>query len=193
MKKILIGSLVGGIILFLWSFLAWTMLPLHVHTFKYTPAQDSILKVLADSKLGTGVYAMPMADNRNVSSGMDSKYRQEGEAVMKANAGKPAATIYYKKGGFNMGAMTIVRGFLYNFLAVLAACILLAPAFATMNSFFGRWWLTLVAGLLICATGPLIYHNWMGFPRGFAMDMIVDTFLNWGITGLWLAYYFGRK
>jgi hypothetical protein len=39
MKKIFIGSLVGGIILFIWSFIAWGVSPMHLHTFMYTPAQ----------------------------------------------------------------------------------------------------------------------------------------------------------
>ena len=77
-------------------------------------------------------------------------------------------------------------------LAVLAACILLAPAFATTTTFFGRWWLSLMVGLLITAAGPLIYFNWLGVPWDFTVDMILDIFLNWGITGLWLAWYFRK-
>ena len=66
MKKILIGSLVGAIILFIWSFLAWAVLPVHLHTFQYTPAQDSILQILANNNMESGAYAMPMADNRDI-------------------------------------------------------------------------------------------------------------------------------
>ncbi len=191
MKKIFIGSFVGAIVLFFWSFLAWTTLPIHLHTLMYTPAQDAVLKALADNNVETGSYAMPIGDNRNATSSID--YHKESEKMMEANMNKPAAVIHYRKEGYEMGPMTIIKGFLINFLAVFAACILLAPGFATLNSFFGRWWLTLVAGLLITACGPLIHHNWLGVPWNFTVKMILDTFLNWGITGLWLAYYFGRK
>ena len=189
MKKLLIGSFVGGIILFIWSFLAWAVLPIHLHTINYTPAQDSILKILADHDMADGAYSMPMADNRNV-SGFDSKYHEESEKVMEESKGKPMATIYYLRNGYDMSVMTIIRGFLINFLAVFAACLVLVPAFKTLNTFFGRWWLTLVVGLLVTACGPLINYNWMAMPWNFTADMILDNFLNWGITGLWLASYF---
>jgi len=189
MKKILIGTLVGGIILFTWSFLAWAILPLHVHTFMHTPAQDTLLQIMADNQFESRAYSMPMADNRQITS-FSEEYLASSEAMMKANAGKPMATIYYLKEGYNMGGMTMLRGLLFNLLASLAICIMLAPAFSVTESFFGRWWLTLVAGLFLNACGPLIQFNWMAMPWDFTMDMIADNFLNWGITGLWFAFYF---
>jgi hypothetical protein len=191
MKKLFIGSLVGAIILFVWSFLAWQVLPLHLHTYAYTPAQDSILKVLGENNLETGVYAMPMMDNRNLTS-MSSEYMKECHEFMEANKGKPMATLTYIKEGMDMGPGMIVRGFLIEWLTILAACILLMPAFAASSTFFGRWWLTLVTGLLISAAGPLIYYNFMGWPWNYTIDIIVDIFLNWGIVGLWLAWYFRK-
>ncbi|MEO5571045.1 MAG: hypothetical protein ABIT08_05970 [Bacteroidia bacterium] len=192
MKKILIGAFVGGIIFFIWSFLAWGLLPLHLHTFMYTPAQDSILNILANNQTESGAYLMPMADNRNV-SGFDSKFHEQSEKVMKENAGKPGTTVYYLKEGYNMDGFTLLRGFLFDLIAAFAVCIMLVPAFSISSSFFGRWWLTLVAGLFLNACGPLIQYNWLGMPWNFTSDMIIDNFLNWGIVGLWFAYYFKGK
>lgn len=192
MKKIFIGSLVGAVILFFWSFLAWVVLPIHLHTYTYTPAQDSIMKMLNDNLPESGVYGMPMADNRNIQA-FDAKYHEASERMMKEYAGKPMASVYFLKEGYNTSKSVFFKGFFFNLLATLAACILLAPAFAISNSFFARWWLALVAGLFLNACGPLIQYNWMGIPWNFTMDMVVDNFLNWGITGLWLAYYFKPK
>lgn len=192
MKKLITASLVGAIILFVWSFLAWAVLPIHLHTIKYTPAQDTILKILADRNMEDGAYAMPMADNTNATA-FDSKYHEESEKVMKESEGKPMAQIYYQKNGYDMSPMTMVRGFLINLLAVFSACLILVPAFTTLNTFFGRWWLTLVVGLLVNACGPLINYNWLGMPWNFTADMILDVFLNWAIVGLWLAWYLRRN
>ena len=191
MKKIIIGALVGGIILFLWSFLAWTVLPLHRQTIMYTPTQDSVLKILANSKMETGAYSMPMIDNRNMTD--LSAYHKECEKLMEANAGKPMASIYYLKEGYTMSGNTILRGFLINLLAVLCACILLAPTLANNKSFFSRWAMVLIVGVLVTACGPLIEYNWMAWPWNFTVDMIKDIMLNWGIVGLWLAFYFKPK
>lgn len=189
MKKLLIGSFVGAIVLFVWSFLAWSVLPIHLNTFMYNPAMNTVLKTLADSNVETGVYAMPMADNRNV-SGFDSKYREETERVMKESENKPAVMVSYLKEGYQFSALTIIKGFLINLITLFAACMLLIPGYKTMNTFFGRWWLTLFVGVLVSAAGPLINYNWMGAPWSYTIDLIMDVMVNWGITGLWLAYYF---
>ncbi len=192
MKKLLLGSFVGAIILFVWSAVSWVALPVNLHTLMYTPAQDTLLKVLADNHVPSGTYAMPIADNRTA-GWFDAKFKDDAQKVMKEKAGAPTATIFYKQEDTNMNATTYLRGFLFNFLAVLAASILLVPGFAADSSFLGRWWLTLVLGLLISASGPMIEYNWMGHPWNYAKHLMVDDFLNWGIVGLWLAYYFKKE
>lgn len=193
MKKLFIGSLVGAIVLFIWSFLSWAILPIHLRTYKYTPAQDSIMKYLNNGNLPeSGVYLMPMADNRNASN-FDEKYQEESQQVMKEYVGSPMIAVSYLKEGYVMNGFTIMRGFLFNFLAVLALCIMLSPALSLRSSFFGRWWLILVAGLFVNACVPLVQYNWMAVPYNFTIDMVLDNFLNWGVTGLWLAYYFKPK
>ena len=43
MKKWIVGSLVGAIIVFGWQFLSWNMLSIHIAGEKYTTAQDTII------------------------------------------------------------------------------------------------------------------------------------------------------
>ncbi len=45
-QKTIIGALVGGVILFIWQFLSWTMLNLHGESQKYTAKQNEILQYL---------------------------------------------------------------------------------------------------------------------------------------------------
>ncbi len=49
MKKILIGGLVGGILLFVWQTISWTVANLHEKGQRYTASQDSILNFLSKS------------------------------------------------------------------------------------------------------------------------------------------------
>ena len=49
MRTLLIGSLVGGLILFLWQFLSWTALNLHGREMQHTPKQDAILQSLSQN------------------------------------------------------------------------------------------------------------------------------------------------
>ena len=131
---------------------------------------------------------MPMADNRNISS-FSEEYRKDSQRIMEEGKGKPMATIYYLEEGYKMN---ILRGFLIDFIAVLAACIILVPAFTTTTSFFQRWWFTLVVGLIVIASGPMLNYNWMAVPWSYTMEMVFDNFISWALTGLWLAWYFRK-
>jgi hypothetical protein len=132
---------------------------------------------------------MPMVDSHDGTMEM-GKYQVETEKLMKANEGKPMLSIYYLKDGYTMSGATFLRGFLINFLSVLMICFMLSASFSGNNSFVGRWMYVLMAGIFITACGPLIENNWMGMPWGFTMEMVMDNLLNWGIVGIWLAYYF---
>src|SRR5689334_8291643 len=101
MMKIFIASLVGAIIMFVWSFLAWVVLPIHANTYMYTPAQDNIMKVLGESNLETGTYGMPSAPTP-----------QEAMKAHESNVGKPGAAIFYIKEVPKMSSSMHIWGFI---------------------------------------------------------------------------------
>ena len=180
MKKIIIGSLVGTVVMFIWSNLAWMVLPIHANTYMYTPAQDNVLKVLAESNLETGTYGLPSGPTR--------------EEMMKAHkdaAGKSGAAIFYVKTVPEMGASMMLVGFIFGFIGVLAACLLLA---ANMNgTFFSRWWMVMMVAVVVIFHKDLMNWNWSGYSWEYTRDMVLDTALGWAITGVWLSWWFGRK
>ena len=55
MKKSLIGAIVGGIIIFIWQFLSWTLINLHKPAQQYTEKQEAVMAVL-NSNLEEGGY-----------------------------------------------------------------------------------------------------------------------------------------
>jgi hypothetical protein len=180
MTKIFIASFVGAIIMFVWSFLAWTVLGIHANTYMYTPAQDSIMKVLSESNLETGTYGMPSASSP-----------QESMKVHKDNVGKPGAAIFYVKEQPVMGASMHVWGFIFNFIMVFAACTLLINNIT--GSFFSRWWMVMMIAVVIIFGVYMMEWNWMGHSWNYTRDFILDTALGWGVCGLWLAWYLGRR
>ena len=46
MNKQLVGTLVAGLILFLWQFVSWNVLQFHRAEMEYTPKQDQIMEAL---------------------------------------------------------------------------------------------------------------------------------------------------
>jgi len=175
-----IASLVGAIIMFVWSFLAWVVLPIHANTYMYTPGQDAILKVLADNNLESGTYGMPSAPTK-----------EEAMKVHESNAGKSGAQIFYLKEIPAMGPGMHIAGIIFNFIMVFAACMLLVNNMG--GSFFSRWWMVMMFAIVLIFGEHLMSWNWMGYSWNYTRDFILDTAIGWGINGLWLAWYLGRK
>ena len=191
MKKFTIATLVGTIIIFIWSALSWTMLPVHLRSFHYTPKQDSVMNVLNSSLPGSGAYLLPSADNRNVGM-FDSKYREAMEDNMKKAEGKPFAMIFYWNETFRMDPMQFILGFLFDMFSVMFAVVIFVMAKDKFNTFFMRWWVFIMIGALVAFNAHMVEWNWLHFQWHFIKGMVIDDVMGWSLCGAWLAWYLGK-
>jgi hypothetical protein len=192
MKKLLLASLVGAIILFMWNAVSWMALPTHFNSFKYTPAQDSLLGNMKAAGLETGVYRLPMVDNRNVSSS-DASYKKAQAELQAECAGKDVAMVFYTQSVSMDMTSSFVMGYMYLFISVFCVCLILAAASSKIKTFGSRLWMVMLFALLFALQGPMSDFNWMQFPWHYTMPMLVDIFAGWGLCGLWLSWYLGRE
>ena len=179
MNKQLVGTLVGGIILFFWQFLSWAMLNIHGAETQYTPKQDQILEALAKIELDEGSYLLPNVPPDQL---------DQQEELMKPYLGKPWAQItYHKSFDMNMG-MNMLRAFVIDLLAAFLLVWLLMK-------FREKDMMTCVlASLAIGAIGYLTipYLNTIWFKTS-SMGYLVDTVVQWGLVGAWLGWWLNRK
>ncbi|MEO6252478.1 MAG: hypothetical protein ABIO79_04200 [Ferruginibacter sp.] len=182
MKKLIIGALVGGIILFIWSFMSWGLLNLHGAEQKYTPKQDSILAYLGNQFSEDGAYFMPTYP--------PGTSRDDMEKQMQASVGQPwAKVVYHKKmDGMNKMFMNMARGLLVDFVMICILCwLLLKIPNARFSTIFMA---NLAVGLLIFLGGPYMMHIWFG--SFDLMAHLADVFISFGATGLWLGWWLRR-
>jgi hypothetical protein len=180
MKKSLIGAIVGGIIIFIWQFLSWTLVNLHEPSQQYTPKQDAVMAVLS-SNLEEGGYFIP-----NVPEGTSM---EEQEKAMNAMEGKPWATIQYHKSMNTDMTMNMIRCFITNVITVWLLCFILLRL---RNQSFGTIFAaSLFTGLIIFLNVPYIYHIW--YETFDLMAHFVDAIVSWGVTGLFLAWWLPRN
>ncbi len=172
MKKLTIGALVGGIILFFWQFISWAAVNFHKETQQYTRNQVKILEFLEEN-LEEGFYYMP-----GTAPGEDP------QKVMEESIGKPWAQIYYHE---NMQAgmgMSMTRGLIVDILAVaLLAWILLKMGNA---SFITILLSSLAVGLIGYLTINYTQTIWYELP---SWSHLLDAFGSWGLIGLWLGWW----
>lgn len=183
MKKMIIGALVGGIILFAWQFLSWGPLNLHGSAQRYTPKSDSILNYLGTQLGEDGSYFMP-----GFKPGTSS---DEMEKQMKEMVGKPWAQVVYHKSmtGMDKMYMNMARGLLIDIVIIWLLCWLLTkiPSLSFGTVLMG----SIATGIIVFLNAPYTMHIWYG--SFDLMAHFTDALVAWGIAGLWLGWWLTRK
>lgn len=184
MKKWLIGSLVGAVLLFVWQFLTWSVLPIHQANYGYSANEAAIIKTLSENLTEEGQIMIP-----GVKPGTSNEAAQE---VCKANEGKPWAIIQYHPSQKMMNmAAPMIRGFLIDVVIVL----LLIYLFSNMASasFGGIFISTLMVGFISWCWFPYTGHNWFQTPMSMVRADLLDIVVGWGLLGAWLGFWLKKS
>ncbi|NCI47144.1 hypothetical protein [Sediminibacterium soli] len=181
MKKIIVGALVGGLLIFIWQFLSWTVLDLHRPAMEHTTKQDTLLSVLS-SNLTEGGYLLP-----NLPKGASM---EEHEKLGTAMSGKPWAMIQYHASFQNMSDMymNMTRSLLSSMVMIALLCWILARW--EKKNFGSILLASLFTGLIVFINAPYSQHIWY---HSFDIRAhLIDAIAAWGLTGIWLGWWMKR-
>lgn len=180
MKKLLIASIVGGLIIFIWQFLSFAAVNLHKPAQQYTDKQDAIMSVLSSQNLPEGGYVLP--------SMPEGATMEQHQAFIKEQEGKPWATIqYHNKLETNM-VMNMVRGFIINIIIVYLFCWMIRRMkVQSMGNIVAA---ALVVGLIGFLNQP--YTGFIWYKTFDIWAYFFDAIVSWGLTGIWLGWWLSR-
>ena len=140
MKKWLVGSIVGAILLFAWQFVSWSVAGLHDKEFKYVSNQDQILGSLSSSLKEDGQYMLPQAP--------PDATNEQRMKVMEEMAGKPYALITYRSAYKADMVTPMVRSIFVDLLIVLLLIFVLGRittvTFGSVWMGSGNWFYCMV-------------------------------------------------
>jgi len=178
-KKLIIGALVASIIIFLWQFLAWSVINIHQGQMSYTPKQEKIMEFL-DNNLDEGTYFLPTAP-------ADAP-QEEHQKVMEDGIGKSWAQISYHKNMKMTMGMNMFRGWSVDFIASLLLCWFLLKI---SNLNFST---TLLTSLAVGFIGFLTIN----YPQSIwfedkVVSHLIHAIVQWGLVGVWLGWWLNRK
>jgi hypothetical protein len=179
MKKWLIGSLVGAILVFGWQALSHTVLPIHNKDFKYTSSQNEILSAISVVK-EDGAYMLPTAPTQ-----------AEQMEVMKNNSGKPWAAVIYHN-SLNIDMVTpMIRGFLVDLFLVICLIYIITRGGTPIGRriFSG----SVALGLAFFLWGPYMGRIWTQLPWHMIRGELIDSLVAWSLCGLWLGWWLPRQ
>jgi hypothetical protein len=171
MKHKLLFSLIGAIVIFAWQFLSYAMPNFHKSASAYTPAQDSILKMLEKQGLSEGMYFLGQPD--------PSLSMADQQAAMKDFEGKPWAVLNYHKVSSMSMTMPMIRSIMVCFvLSFLLFWLFLQQKSPTLMN---RILLALAVGMIGFLFVPYSNFIWYKAPDIFAH--FADAIVPWVILG----------
>ena len=188
--RIFFAGILGGIVMFIWSFIAHELLPIGELGVREIPNEDALTSAI-ESNLGDkiGFYIFP---SPGLSPGATRAEKEEGmkKAEQKMAAGPAGVLIYHPKRVFNFPKRLGIE-FATEVVEALLAVFLLAQT--NIGSFLGRVGFVLTAGILAAIATNVPYWNWYGFPRIYVGGYMLTQIVGFLCVGIVAALILGRR
>ena len=180
MMKLIISTLVGGVILFLWGWLSWTVLPLHEASMHNINNEEAVITAMDVNMDHQGVYVFPA-----MPTGADQAALEEWS--QKYQRGPIGMIIYNPDGAEPMMLSQMIIGLILTFISVFIASWFLSRSTAVTSNYIARVSYFGMLGIFVSVVAHLTNWNWMGYPLDYTTAWIFDTIIGWLITGLCVA------
>ena len=180
-KKILLGGLVGGIVVFLVTGFFHMATSLGEYGIKTLPNEDTTLSMMRSSIPESGLYLFPMPDTSKGNSAASQAAYLE-----KYRIGPAGIMAYVKEGGeFSFGKL-LFNQFLFGLIGALFLAWILGVT-AGSTTYASRVAVVFVASLFAACVYALPYWNWYRFPTSYTLAYIATWSISWLIAGLVMA------
>ncbi|MCZ7556075.1 MAG: hypothetical protein M5R41_06710 [Bacteroidia bacterium] len=167
MKRILLATLAGGVIIFVWGAVSHMLLGAGMLGVSVMSNEDPVLEALSTNLPEAGLYMFPGWDLEA------SAFDEPDEAWMNKYRDGPAGMLIYRpKGGEVMPPSTMVSEFVSNLLAALLFTLL---ASALAGSYGKRVALLSLLGLFSWLSISVSYWIWYHFPLAYIAGEGIDV------------------
>lgn len=182
-KRIVLGGLLGGVVMFLWGAAAHTFLNLYGTSVRPMPAaaEAAVVATLKDGLTSPGFYFVPGMDWKKAAPAEQEAWAE------KYKAGPRAIVVYQPTGALPMGPPQLLRQLVNDIAVGLLAALLLATACPLLSRYSSRLMFVVLLGAVPWLALSLPYWNWYGFPSDFTLVTLLDTLLAFLFGGFVLA------
>ncbi|HVB35880.1 MAG TPA: hypothetical protein VND42_01470 [Candidatus Acidoferrales bacterium] len=185
-KKVLLGALVGGVIVFIVGALLHTVLGLGEVGVKSIPQEDAVLSAMRSSIPAPGFYIFP-APNMTPGRTKEQVQGDTAEYAAKYQQG-PSGILVYSTGGAPVNYGKLLGGeFVIDVISALFLACILAMGAGGVSSYWKRVFAVTLAGLFATVFLGLEYWNWYNFPTNYTVAYIANGVLDWYFAGLAMA------
>ena len=183
-RQLALGTILGAVVLFFWSALAWMVIPWPGEPLRGFTNEEATLQAIKANAPRSGVYLMPIEVKRT--PGMTEEQYQK--AMQDAhNRMLQGPMIFASVRLEPMGSITrfFVIGFITQLLVAFLGTFLLLQTSGL--SYAARVTFLTVLGVLIFAGGHLDEWNWWGFSNAYTGMQFGSIVIGWLLAGLLIS------
>ena len=167
-KALIRGGVLGGLTMFLWGMVSWTVLPWNRGNLNSFVNETAVADVITANAPVRGVYVLPRFDR-----------------PASADAAGPQIFVAYDERSPRSRARPIGGGLMIQILGGFCLTWLLIKA---QLGYWGRVGSATAAGLFAGIVSDLPNWNWWSFSNGFTIASVVDHTLAGFLAGLVIAW-----
>jgi hypothetical protein len=180
MNRIFLAGLLGGIAMFIWVYISWTVLPLGSIGLRKLPNETAVLDALQKNIAeNSGIYLFP---------GLWLELEPPDKDFTEKMSRYPSGILMYNAAGSRSIAMS--HWLLVDFLTELAEALLVVFLLSRtrLTTFGARLTFVLLVGILAAIATNVGYWNWYGFPWNYTVALIFTQVVGFLWIGLVAAF-----
>ena len=180
--RVLLASILGGIVMFIWTSIAHMALPLGEAGITETPNESAVLNSM-QSNIGdkTGLYIFP-----SLGVAKDATREEKNQAMKRMQrriAANPSGILMYHPPGRQF-AFGKALGIEFSTELLEAILVIWLVAQMRIATFAGRVGFVLVAGILAAIATNISYWNWYGFPGVYTASYVLIEIVGFFLVGI---------
>jgi len=180
-KQLALGSILGAIILFVWSAIAWTLIPWPGEPLRAFTNEDAVLQAIKENAPRSGTYLVPNIPRRT--PGMtDQQYKAAQQAMEDKMAHSPIVFASVRLEPFSSMVKPLVIQFLTQFVVALLGTFLLLQTCGL--SYKCRVLFLTVIGVIIFVGGHVDESTWWSFSNAYMLMQMGALVIGWFLASL---------
>ena len=189
-KQLALGSVLGAIVLFVWSAIAWMLIPWPGDPLRNFTNEEAVSQAITANAPQSGVYLLPNVPKRT--PGMtDQQYKAAQQAMEEKMARGPIVFTSVRLEPFNSMAKPLVIQFLTQFIVALLATYLLLQTCGL--SYKCRVIFVTAIGVIIFVGGHVDEWTWWGFSNAYMLMQLGALVIGWFLASLVIAKFVSGK
>ena len=183
-KQLALGAIPGAIVLFVWSAIAWMLIPWPGMPLRPFKNEDAVTQAIVANAPQSGNYLLPNPDQKGLSSEQQQK-------AMERMASGPIVFAAVRLEPFNSMAKPLIIQFFRQFVVALLGTFLLLQTSGL--AYRARVVFLTVISVIIFVGGHVDEWTWWSFSNAYMLMQLGALVIGWFLASLVMAKFVSGK